>query len=208
MISRLHISAILLVASGVWGVALLLAGVPVTAAWFKPFSIVVGALVLVLSVADKWLWRIRWLRPWLFNTPDLNGTWKVAIRPTAPESSPRKVGAYMVIRQTFSTISLRLLTAESRSETLSANVVRCDDGTYRLAAVYRNTTRLQVRERSPLHHGAFILDVHGGPPDSLAGQYWTDRFSQGELVLSDRNPKLAHSFEQAAKLSAVAPRAV
>lgn len=208
MISRLQISGILLVAAGIWGVALLLAGVPVTAAWFKPFSVVVGALVLILSAADKWLWRIRWLRPWLFNMPDLNGTWKVAIRPIAPESSPQKVGAYMVIRQTFSTISLRLLTAESRSETLSAHVVRRDDGTYSLAAVYRNTTRLQVRERSPLHHGALLLDVHGDPPDSLAGQYWTDRLSQGELVLSARNATLAHSFEQAAKLSASAARAV
>ena len=187
--------------------ALLLAGVPVTAAWFKPFSIVVGALVLVLSVADKWLWRIRWLRPWLFNMPDLNGTWKVAIRPTAPESSPQKVGAYMVIRQTFSTISLRLLTAESHSETLSAHMVRRDDGTYGLAAVYRNTTRLQVRERSPLHHGALVLHVHGDPPDSLAGQYWTDRLSQGELLLSARIPEAAHSFEQAEKLNASTSRA-
>ena len=140
--------------------------------------------------------------------PDLNGTWKVAIRPTAPESSPQKVVAYMVIRQTFSTISLRLLTAESHSEALSAHVVRRDDGTYSLASVYRNTTRLQVREHSPLHHGALILDVHGDPPDSLAGQYWTDRLSQGELVLSARSPKLAHSFEQAAKLIEAAPRAV
>lgn len=202
MISRLHISAILLIAAGVWGVALILAGVAVTADWLRRFSVVVGVLVLVLSIADKWLWRLRWLRPWLFNMPDLNGTWEVAISPTAPESSPQKVGAYMVIRQTFATISLRLLTAESHSETLSAHVVRRDDGTYSLAAVYRNTTRLQVRERSPLHHGALLLDVHGDPPDSLAGQYWTDRLSQGELVLSARSPALAHSFDQATRLGA------
>lgn len=197
MISRLHISAILLIAAGVWGVALLLAGVPVTAAWFKPFSMVVGVLVLAMSAVERWLWRIRWLRPWLFNMPDLNGTWKVAIRPTSPESSPQNVSAYMVIRQSFSTISLRLLTPESHSETLSAHVVRRDDGTYGLAVVYLNTTRLQVRERSPLHSGALMLDVHGDPPDSLAGQYWTDRLSQGEIILSSRNSKLAHSFDEA-----------
>jgi hypothetical protein len=91
--------------------------------------------------------------------PDLNGTWKVAIHPTAPETSPEKVIAYMVIRQTFSTVSLRLFTAESHSETLSARVVRCDDGTCNLAAVYRNTPRLQARDRSPLHHGALLLNV-------------------------------------------------
>ncbi len=208
MTSRLHISAILLIAAGVWGVALLLAGVPVTAAWFKPFSVVVGAVVLVLSVADKWLWRVRWFRPWLFNMPDLNGTWKVAIRRNTPERSAQEVEAYMVIRQAFSTISLRLLTPESQSETLSAHVVSRDDGIYSLTAVYRNTPRLQVRERSPVHHGALILDVRGDPPDSLAGQYWTDRLSQGELVLSGRVPKVAHSFEQAAKLGGAAPPAL
>ncbi len=202
VISRLHISAILFVAAGVWGVALILAGFPVTAAWFKPFSVVVGVLVLVLSIADRWLWRLRWLRPWLFNMPDLNGTWKVVIHPTAPQSSPHEVIAYIVIRQTFSTISLRLFTAESHSETLSARVVRCDDGTCNVAAVYRNTPRLQVRERSTLHHGALLLNVQGDPPESLAGQYWTDRLSQGDLVLSARISALAHSFDQAVKLTA------
>lgn len=201
VISRLHISAILLIAAGVWGVALILAGVPVTAAWFRPFSVVIGVLVLVLSIADRWLWRLRWLRPWLFNMPDLNGTWKVVIHPTAPEPPHDEVIAYMVIRQTFSTVSLRLFTAESHSETLSARVVRCDDGTCNLAAVYRNIPRLQVRERSPLHHGAFLLNVQGDPPESLAGQYWTDRLSQGELVLSARSLALAHSFDQATRLT-------
>ncbi len=208
MISRLHISAILLIAAGAWGVALILAGVPVTASWFRPFSVVVGVLILVLSISDRWLWRLRWLRPWLFNMPDLNGTWKVVIHPTAPTPPHDKVIAFMVIRQTFSTVSLRLFTAESHSETLSARVVRCDDGTCNLAAVYRNTSRLQVRERSPLHHGALLLNVQGDPPDSLAGQYWTDRLSQGELVLSARNPTLAHSFDQATKLTAGEERLV
>lgn len=202
MISRLHITTILIIAAITWGVCLVLAGVPVTAAWFKPFSVVVGVLVLALSIADRWLWRLRVLRPWLFNIPDLNGTWKVAIRPTAPEPSPSEVIAYMVIRQTFSTISLRLFTAESHSETLSAHVVRCDDGTCNVAAVYRNTSRLQVRERSPLHHGALLLSVQGDPPESLEGQYWTDRLSQGEMVLSARNPARVHSFDQAQKLTA------
>lgn len=201
MISRLHLSAILVVAACVWGLGLLLAGVPVSAAWFKPFCVVVGVLVLVLSITDRWLWRLRWLRPWFFNMPDLNGTWKVAIHPTSPKSPRDDIVAYMVIRQTFSSVSLRLFTAESHSETLTARVVRCDDGTCNLAAVYRNTPRLEVREGSPLHHGALLLNVQGVPPESLAGQYWTDRMSQGEIVLSARVSRLAHSFDQAAALN-------
>lgn len=202
MISRIHISAIILIAAAVWGVALILSGVPVAVEWFRPFSIVVGVLMIVLATAEKWLWRFSLLRPWLFNMTDLNGTWKVVIHPTSPKSSPEEVIAYMVIRQTLSTISLRLFTAESYSETLSAQVVRCDDGTCNLAAVYKNTSRLNVRRKSPLHHGALLLNVQGDPPRSLAGQYWTDRLSQGELVLSMRHSVLAHSFDEASTLVA------
>jgi hypothetical protein len=106
----------------------------------------------------------------------------------------------MVIQQTFSSVSLRLFTAESHSETISARVVRCDDGNWSLAAVYRNTPRLQVRERSPLHHGALLLHVQGGAVPTLSGQYWTDRLSQGEFLLSGRSGVRAYSFEEAARL--------
>lgn len=200
VISRLHLSAILLIAASVWGVALIIAGFQVTADWFEPFSVVVGVLMVLLSIADKWLWRVKWLRPWLFNMPDVHGTWRVSIQSTAPAESPTHVSAFMVIRQTFSTISLRLYTAESQSETLSARVLRCDDGTCNIAAVYRNTSRLEVRARSPLHHGALLLSVQGDPPETLSGQYWTDRLSQGDITLSGRSSGFAYSYEQALKL--------
>lgn len=201
MISRIQLSALLLIASAVWAGALILAGIQVSPAWFRPFSIVLGMLVLLLALVDKWFWRFGWLRPWLFHMPDLQGTWRVVIHPTTALSPHEEVDAFMVIRQTFSTLSLRLLTAESHSETLSARVVRDDDSTFTIAGLYRNTSRLSVREKSPLHHGAILLTVHDDPPESLAGQYWTDRNSQGEIVLSGRTKTLAHSFDQAQRLT-------
>lgn len=201
MISRIQISALLLVASAVWAGALILAGVQVTPDWFKPFSTVVGVLVLVLALAEKWLWRIRWLQPWLFNMPDIQGTWRVRILPTGTAAAVEQINAFMVIRQSLSSISLRLFTAESNSEILAARVVPHDDGTFVVAGVYRNTPRLAVRDQSPLHHGALLLTVHGNPPESLAGEYWTDRNSQGEIVLSARTKTLAHSFDQAQRLT-------
>lgn len=196
MLSRNHVTAILFIAAAVWAVALFFAGVQMTAAWFKPFSFVCAVVVGALSLADKYLWRLKWLRPWLFNMPDLRGTWRVSIRPTSPAHS-QAVAAFMVIRQTLSSVSLRLFTAESHSETMSARVVHCEDGTCNLAAVYRNTPKMEVRGRSPLHHGALLLSVQGDPPASLAGQYWTDRLSQGDIILLDRRDELAFSFEQA-----------
>lgn len=201
MISRIHISAILLIVAVTWGICLILSGVPVTASLFRPFSIVAGVLVITLSIANNWLWRLRWLRPWLFKMPDLNGTWRVVLRPTAPDRTRGELRAFMVIRQTFSTISLRLLTPESASETLAARVVLEEDGMCSVASLYRNTPRLRVRDRSELHHGAMLLNVHGVPPESLAGQYWTDRLSEGEIELFGRSPGLAYSFDEATRLA-------
>lgn len=201
MISRIQLSALLLVAFAVWAGALILAGVQVSPEWFRPFSIVVGFLVLVLMLVDKWLWRIRWLQPWLFNMPDIQGTWRARIRPTGAGPAAGEIDAFMVIRQTLSAISLRLLTAESYSEILAAKIVRSDDGNFTVAGVYRNTPRLAVREKSPVHHGALLLTVQGNPPESLAGQYWTDRNSQGEISLSARTNILAHSLDQAQRLA-------
>ena len=112
----------------------------------------------------------------------------------------------MVIRQTLSSLRIRLYTAESESETLSAKVHCCEDGTFTVAGVYRNTPRLGVRDRSPLHHGSILLSVQGDPPQSLSGEYWTDRLSQGELELTARAMTFAHSFDQARALLPAAER--
>ena len=201
MLSRIQLSAILLVAAVLWAIALVLQGVRVTAAWFHAFSIVLGILVLLMTLLDKWAWRWAFLQPWLVHLPDLQGTWETEIRPTAsPEHSPQSngpVNGFMVIRQTYSTIRLRLLTEQSSSEDIAARIVRSDDGVFSLAGVYRNTPKLSVRNRSPLHHGAILLEVRGNPPSALDGQYWTDRLSQGELRLARWSPHLVHSFDEA-----------
>lgn len=196
MITRIQLSTILIIAALLWGGALFLAGVDVQPEWMRPFSFVLGAIVLLIAASEKWLWRIHWLHPLFFNMPNLNGTWRVILRPTAPSSSPSEVEAYMVMRQTLSTIKIRMFTAESESETIAAKVYCCDDGTFTVAGVYRNTPRLSVRGRSPVHHGSILLSVQGDPPQALSGEYWTDRLSQGELAVTGRSSRQAHSFEQ------------
>ena len=200
MLSRIQLTAMLALAAVVWAVALILQGVVVPAVWFRPFSLVLAVLILVLTVVDRWAWRFRLLQPWLVHMPDLRGTWRAEIRPT--NSEQEGLTGYMAIRQTLSSINLRLLTEESVSEILAARVLKAEDGTFSVAGVYRNIPKLSVRDRSPLHHGAILLSVHGDPPISLEGQYWTDRNSQGEIVLSNRSRKFAHSFGEAAEADA------
>lgn len=208
MLSRLHLSAILLVAAALWGGMLLFEGVAVNGTWFRPFSTVVGALLLLLVAFDLWAWRLRFLQGWFVPRPDLRGTWRVELQSDWKDPETDKVVgaivAYLIVRQTFSTLSVRLLTVESTSELIAAEITKAADGTYRLAAVYRNEPKLAVRDRSPIHYGAIMLDVQGDPVTGLSGHYWTDRNSRGEIRTLARHGTIARSFNDAQRLLPVA----
>ena len=201
MLTRMHLSVILSIAAVLWGAMLVLEGVAVSATWFRPFSMVLGVLVVVLLAFDLWAWRWRCLHGWFVSRPDLRGTWQVELRSnwhdpeTKAEVGP--IVAYLVVRQTFSSLSMRMLTTESASELVAAEINKASDGTYRVAAVYRNEPKLSVRARSPIHYGALVLDVQGDPATDLAGHYWTDRNSRGELKTLVRDEAIVGSFEEA-----------
>jgi hypothetical protein len=204
MLSRLHLSAILLIAAALWGGMLVFEGVAVNGTWFRPFSTVVGVVLLLLVAFDLWAWRLRILHGWFVPRPDLRGTWRVELRSDWKDPATDKaigpIVAYLVVRQTFSTLSVRMLTAESASELVAAEINKASDGTYRLAAVYRNEPKLSVRDRSPIHYGAIVLDVQGDPVKDLAGYYWTDRNSRGELRTLAQHDSIAGSFKEAQEL--------
>lgn len=105
MFQRIHVSAMLLFAAAVWGVALMLSGLPSTGEYLRPFSVVVGSLVVALSLFDLWLWRVPVLRGWFVRRPHLWGTWRVTFQSswvdpaTGTPIGPRN--GYMVVRQTY-----------------------------------------------------------------------------------------------------------
>ena len=187
----------------IWAVLLTLNDVNVQAALVKPFSGVVTGAVLALLIFDLFLWRIRWLQGWLVHRPDLRGTWKVELRSDWRDPAggdPRgPIAAFLCVRQSYSKLSMRLLTAESSSELAGSEIVQAADGTFQIAAVYRNEPRLIVREKNPIHYGAILLVVRGTPPDSLSGHYWTDRKTRGEIVSLAQHRKLFDGFEEAAR---------
>src|SRR6267378_1583374 len=119
MIERLHLSALLLVAALVWGTLLLLSGVDVSLGWFRYFSTTLGTLIVLIAAFDLYLWHLSFLHPWFVKRPDLRGTWRASIRSNwidpATLTPVPPIAGYIAIRQTFSHISLRLMTAESRS---------------------------------------------------------------------------------------------
>lgn len=202
MISRVHLSTVVWIAACLWAVLLIAQGVTVSLDFFRPVQIVLAALVLLLAIFDRWAWRWHVLHPWFVPVPDLRGMWKAELTSTWVDPETRgpvaPIEAYLVIRQTFSSIKLRLITRESESQSLAAAIVNEGPDRHTIAAIYLNTPRLLRREVSPIHHGALLLRAWGSPPDALSGEYWTERDTKGEMSFTERVEELPQNFQGAA----------
>ncbi len=204
MLSRLHISSFIGLTIAVWLFALWIQGMPVLSADFlKPFGIVVGAIVIVVTVFNKYLWSLRIFRGWYVKRPDLRGTWKVELKSSWVNPETGKIidpiYGYAVIRQSLTSLSFRLITKESRSVLVAHSIDQQEDeDLFKLVGVYRNEPKIELQGvRSEIHHGSFALEIHGSPVYELQGHYWTDRGTKGGMKLSGRVLKLYDTYEQA-----------
>src|ERR1700733_1854033 len=201
MSSERYIKAIIYVAVLAWTVVLYVNHQAIRSSWLQPLSTVITVVLYAVMAFDLWLWKLPFLHSWFVKRPVIDGVWKVEIRSnwkdpaTGAVTSP--VEGYMVVRQTFSSLSMRLLTAESSSELVGTEIVCSTDGLYCVSGVYRNEPRFQVRDRSPIHYGATWLRIVEEPRKKMAGHYWTDRQSAGEMELTDRRNKRFHDFQSA-----------
>jgi hypothetical protein len=201
MASDRYIKAIIYVAVLAWTVVLYVNHEAIKSASLQPLSTVITIVLYAVMAFDLWLWKLPFLHGWFVKRPVIDGTWKVEIRsnwidPATGAGIP-PVNAYMVVRQTFSTLSLRLLTAESSSELVGTEIVCSADGLYCVSGVYRNEPRFQVRERSGIHYGAVWLKIIDEEEKRVIGHYWTDRDSAGEMELSNRQGKKFQTLQSA-----------
>ena len=199
--SRLLIQALVLLVAGVYLVPYLIRGLP-TSELFAPIGAAASLFVLAF---DHFLWRIPKLGRRLSKRPDLRGTWRgrLASNWKNPETGQRidpDPEVYLVVRQTFWSVSANLITKESKSCSTTATIEDDGCGQYQLVAQYRNTPRAGVRERSEVHHGSFKLDIGGEPVDRLEGYYWTDRNMMGELEFDRRSKETVDSHKHAQRL--------
>ena len=201
MIAERHIKAIIYIAVLAWTVVLYVNHQAIKSVWLQPLSTVITIVLYAVMAFDLWLWKIPLLHNWFVKRPVIAGTWRVEIRSNwkNPETGIgiAPVAGYMVIRQTFSTLSLRLLTEESSSELVGTEIVCSTDGLYCVSGVYRNEPRFQVRERSPIHYGAVWLRILDEPSQKVIGHYWTDRDTAGEMELTNRQNKNFQTFQSA-----------
>lgn len=202
---RLFIGLIIGLAFAVWVAALFARGVEITWEHAWPFTITVSVVSLIALTFERVLWKWPIFRGWLVRRPHVQGTWRVHLQSnwidphTGEQAVP--IDCVMTIRQTFSTLSLRLYTEESSSFLLAGKLIEQDDGVFQIAGVYQNNPSVHLRgQRSEIHHGALLLEIMGDPPKSLRGHYWTDRATKGSLDLTERRTQLVSTYEDGARI--------
>ncbi|MEE1138433.1 MAG: hypothetical protein U0M02_08150 [Acutalibacteraceae bacterium] len=87
--------------------------------------------------------------------------------------------ATLRIKQTLLSINITLITAESKSNSLSASIDNILNET-KLTYCYLNTPKSEFRKRSQIHYGTATLSLTD--PTTLEGQYYTDRATTGDMI--------------------------
>jgi len=201
MLTQLQLSTLAYVVFGLWSAIALYNGVAVKLEWFGFISTAVAGLFVLLVLFDKWVWRWGIFRGWLVKRPRIWGTWRATLRSTYRDPATGEpiapITAFMLIRQTYSRITLRLMTPESCSDVIAVDLRDGDTGCFSLASVYQNTPRLGVRDRSPIHFGALLLQIPQNEETVLTGHFWTDRDTRGEIELADRRKGYHYTYQAA-----------
>jgi hypothetical protein len=179
-------------------VILYVAGVKVDSSAKHLLSYLPSAAGIALFAFDNWLWRMPGIAR-LHTRPRIGGLWRVVLRPDPqshiPEGGNRgPISAYMVIDQSFWSISVTQFTAESTSHSHGTAYVRRPGTTQQqLSFTYQNEPKREHLPRSPRHVGACQIDLVADSPVTLTGTYYTDRFTAGamSLTLIDRSTRYA-----------------
>lgn len=203
MKGRLQVQAVVLVTVLVFAVGMLATGDNPNPAWLRFYSYAVTSAVVLVTAWDRWLWRLAISQKVAAVPRNLNGTWKGVLTTfwVDPETDavPAPKLAFLVVRQTATTVSVTMFTDQMRSVSSLASLSGVD-GQRSLDYMYLSRPDSRYEKRSPIHHGSTSLDVTGNPPDRLCGRYWTNRDSRGELDFSERRWGFADTYDTAIRM--------
>ncbi|MEE8477073.1 MAG: hypothetical protein V3S19_01815 [Gemmatimonadales bacterium] len=158
----------------------------------KHASLVALIIGGVLTPLANMFWRKLWR--WFpaierATFPDLNGTWEGDFVTTWKDpdtgTTPPPIPATVSIRQTLFSTAVSLRTGESHSHSTRCHL-EADHGAqiYRIWYSYDNRPKAEVSHRSARHEGVAWLELNlSEDQDRLAGQYFTDRRTTGDMNL-------------------------
>lgn len=133
---------------------------------------------------DRHAWKHRWLAGALC-VPDLAGKWRVEGQTINPDKSKGYAwSGEVVIVQTWDRIRVRLKTAQSGSNSVTAALVKDEADGYRLFYSYKNDPRIDQPELQS-HRGyaeiTFSPDLKRGEGEYFNG---LGRFTFGTMILT------------------------
>jgi hypothetical protein len=122
------------------------------------------------------------------------------VDPATREQIAPDPDVFLVIRQRFWSVSARLLTNESTSSSLFAELTAGEDGVYQLLYIYVNHPQAAVEHRSKAHYGAVVLTAPRSRKDGLEGQYFTGRKTTGDMRFHVHRRQLVETYAAANRL--------
>jgi len=187
--------------SGIYALILFILGVRLPNVAVKLLSALPLALVLLFIFFDRWLWRRRPFWCFVRRRPRLSGTWRgllttISLDDNCNETSV-EIPVFFEIRQTFSEVSIALMSRESESRSLTAELVSDSHERFTLWYQYQGVPGIGVRTRSPIHFGGARVDISERNPMTFTGEYWTDRMTRGSYTAELISAKFLGSFDAA-----------
>jgi hypothetical protein len=169
---------------------------PVDKTWLKYLGGVASVVVVVLLIFDRWAWK--WVPVAISKRPNLQGTWRSQLHYQWPKGTPtQSKDCFIVVRQTYTTITVNMHFDISDSHSRSAAIVETN-GTRSLWWSYLSMAHSLQQEGNPPHRGGAELVISTTPKLSLAGDYWTERKTRGRLTTSGHTKHCYDDYKSAA----------
>lgn len=149
-------------------------------------TISINIVIWMIFIAWAWKWKIFY--PWFVPFPNLSGEWVGFIKSNWKDKELDPIPTEVTITQNFFNIQVKIKTNESRSYSIGASFdIDVERGFQQLFYTYLNTPKAGVRDRSEIHYGSTILNFNGYKVTKMEGEYWTDRETTGEVVVTKKN---------------------
>ena len=204
MKTQTQIKVVAYAVSGAYALTLFILGIRLPNIATRVLGLIPILLILLFAAFDNYLWRVSPTKHLVRNRPRIGGTWKGSLIPVQPtpgeDDALRDIPVFLVVRQTYTNLSLTLVSGESKSRSLLASIEQRGTDDFSLFYGYQNIPGSGVRANSPIHLGGAALEISGLEPDVLSGDYWTDRLTTGSLRVRRLTKKYVDDFATAQAL--------